>query len=542
MLSRVMFATLLLTALALAAAQAKPLDQYLDEAETYQRSGNLEEAYTLMEEALGEYPDNATVYAYMGLYRGMQAGATQNVMEAGQRSSESFALLDRAVALDSLNATARFYRGLMGVKVPEFLGKLDGAIRDLEWVKIIDAEFYGTVPREMLARTHDLLGDGYAKKGDTQKAEMAWRKAVEIDPGSATAEAAQAKLAGLAAEKEAPAPATTPQPPPLSGSSGSGHSSGSIDQARDLIGQGNHAEAEKILRQVIASDTTNAAAYKLLGISLAYADRGYDSRIAENTNQRANMAFEAMRFLDRSVALDPTDNEARLIRGAMGVQFPFFVNKLEQGLEDLRLVLDSDATQDMKAQAKYWLGLGYQKKGMSYWTEIVRDDSNAGLVGLALNGMRPAVDHFDPANHPRPVVVIEFLLGFRDELAPQTVVWLEDDKGALVKTVYISGFSGHAKKVQPVLPVYNAETDYADADAVTGASIDVGNHIYVWDLKDSAGKQVAPGTYTVKVEVSHWPTMKYQLVSAAIEIGSGQSTQVVEEGNYIPYFRVQYLP
>jgi hypothetical protein len=156
--------------------------------------------------------------------------------------------------------------------------------------------------------------------------------------------------------------------------------------------------------------------------------------------------------------------------------------------------------------------------------------------------MRPHVEHFDRSKYAGPIVVVDFLLGFRDELPPQTAVWIEDAQGNFLKTVYVSGFSGNAKGVQVVLPEYAKISKFGDADAVTGASIDVGHYIYVWDLRDASGKTVRPGTYTVKVEVSYWPSMKYQLVAAAIAVAAGENRKVVQEGDYIPYLEVSYLP
>jgi len=56
------------------------------------------------------------------------------------------------------------------------------------------------------------------------------------------------------------------------------------------------------------------------------------------------------------------------------------------------------------------------------------------------------------------------------------------------------------------------------------------------------GKKVAPGDYVVKVEVSYWPSMKYQMVEAPIKIGGERTRSVVEEGHFIPYLEVRYLP
>ena len=59
-------------------------DEYIKKAEDYQKSGNLEQAAKVMEEATEKYPENSTACSYLGLYLGMQAGKTQNYMEAGR--------------------------------------------------------------------------------------------------------------------------------------------------------------------------------------------------------------------------------------------------------------------------------------------------------------------------------------------------------------------------------------------------------------------------------------------------------------------------
>jgi hypothetical protein len=131
-------------------------------------------------------------------------------------------------------------------------------------------------------------------------------------------------------------------------------------------------------------------------------------------------------------------------------------------------------------------------------------------------------------------------LGFRDELAPQTVVWIEDKGGNFVKTVYVSGFSGHAKEQQINLPIWAGSSRFIDVDGVTGASINLGHHIYVWDLKDHSGKKVKSGDYTIKVEVKFWPSMQYQLVAAHLKVGKKDSQVVIKEGNLIPYLEAKY--
>jgi hypothetical protein len=40
----------------------------------------------------------------------------------------------------------------------------------------------------------------------------------------------------------------------------------------------------------------------------------------------------------------------------------------------------------------------------------------------------------------------------------------------------------------------------------------------------------------------YWPSMKYQMVEAPVTIGGEESRTTVEEGDFIPYLQVSYLP
>jgi hypothetical protein len=107
---------------------------------------------------------------------------------------------------------------------------------------------------------------------------------------------------------------------------------------------------------------------------------------------------------------------------------------------------------------------------------------------------------------------------------------------------YISGFSTNAKEVQVHLPKYAKSSKFSDIDAVTGASIDLGHHEYVWNLTDSFGDKVKKDEYVVKIEDCHWFHIKYQLVEVLIKIGKKEEKVIVEEGKSIPYFEVTYYP
>jgi tetratricopeptide (TPR) repeat protein len=534
-----------------ATAAGKSLEDYVAEAQSHQEAGDFEKAAATMEQAVSEFPDDPDGYAYLGLYKTMQAGPVSEAgdfMQAGRLSSEAIAMLEKAIELDPDHARAHLYRGILGVNLPEFMGVLDQGIADLEFVARRHEEYPDEVPTDLAVTAYQFLGQGYVRKKQNDIAKAAWEKVIDLAPGSPDAQAAQERIAGLAPQLQ---PAEPGEFDGLTPDELKARLEAEPDNVELLVALGkayldeeSYAEADKVLREAISRDSLNAGAYKWLGTAMAYSMEGdlYDERIHENTDWATMMAFEIIGYLDKAVELAPGDVEARLLHGMMAVMFPFFVGKLDQGIDNLQMVLDSGASDEMKAQAAYGLGYAYQKKGMTFWIDVVKDYPEDEAARLVFDGMLPPVRHFDPSKHARPVVAVDFVLGFRDELPPQTAVWVETERGKFVRTLYVSGFSGHAREVQVVLPVWASTSKFADADAITGASIDIGEHVYVWDLKDAAGSMVEPGSYVVKVETHYWPSMKYQMVSAPISVGESEDRVVVEEGDFIPYLEARYLP
>jgi tetratricopeptide (TPR) repeat protein len=522
-------------------------DEYISKAEGFNQSGNLEQAVKMMKEAVQKFPDNSSVHSYLGLYLGTKAGQTNNFMEAGQLMVAAFEMLDKAVALDGNNPVARFHRGLLEIKVP-FVNRLDAGIQDLELMIKMGEQSGGKIPREMMSAAYDFLAEGYQNKQDKEKTLAAYKKVVEIAPGTALAKKAEANIAKLSKPEEEMI------------ADREKYTDKQVDQFKqalskqpdntDLLVQlgkayldtGHLEEAEKALKKAIQIDSTKVDAYKLLIQTVGEATgQGYDERIYNNTNFRTNLAFEIVALTDKAVKIAPDDLELKLMRGSIGVMMPFFVGKLDQAIEDLKLVEENAVSKELKAEAIYWLGYAYQKKATTSWIEVVSAYPNTRASGLALQSMVPPVKHLDREKVEKPFLAIDFLLGFRDELPPQTAVWIEDKSGKFVKTVYVSGFSGFAKEKQINLGSWSASSQFKDVDGVTGASIDLGQHIYAWDLKDSEGKKVKAGEYLVKIEVMYWPSMEYECSSAPIKIGKNQERVIFKEGKLIPYAEVTYF-
>lgn len=184
--------------------QSQPLEEYVKKAEDYQKSGKLEQALKAMEEAVEKHPDDPAAYSYLGLYLGMQAGKTSDFMEAGRLVGRSFEMLDKAVSLDPHNPFARYHRGLMGVNVPKFLGKLESGIKDLESLIDISEQSPDKVSGDMLVSAYDMLGQGYQKNKEKQKAKLAWEKVIELAPGTDLAKKAEGNIETVSEAKQPP--------------------------------------------------------------------------------------------------------------------------------------------------------------------------------------------------------------------------------------------------------------------------------------------------------------------------------------------------
>ncbi len=526
---------------------AGEMKDYISRAEKLSGEGRITEARELMQQAVDEHPESSDAHAYLGLYTGMSAGGTSDYMEAGRLVTESFRLLDRAVELDENYPRAYLFRGIMGVQVPKFLGYLEQGIADLQLLTGKGTEGGD----EMILTAYRNLEEGYRKKGDVAGQMRALQNIAALSGSEEEVERARSKLAEISEQSKKTDALLAPDendserieqlkeqyrnnpddPAPL------------LDMGRIYYHDKEYQKAVEVLESYTMKDTTSAEAYKLLSFSVSgMAEHGYDERIAEDTNLRTNQAFKAMNYMDRAVELSPHDIELRLIRGIYGIMFPFFVGKHQQGVEDLRYVMESDAPDSVRAEATFYMGLARKREATEYFLKVTDKYPESEAAGMVYREMRPPVKHFNPEDYEKPLVMIDFVLGFQDQLPPQTAVWVEDQDGNYIATVYVSGFSGYAGDKQVNLPVWSAISEYRGIDAVTGASIDVGHHIYTWDLRDSEGSKVDDGDYMVRVEASFWPSMKYQLAETAVRVGGKEDVSSVEDGDFVPYLKAAYIP
>ncbi len=534
-------------------ALAGEVDDKIKEAEALADSGDLPGAVALLEKVTAEYPEDSDAMAYLGLYTGMGAGQAQNYEEAGKLMMMSFERLDTAVKLDKDNPEAYLFRGIMGIKVPGFFGRLEAGISDLETAAEMYYASSDPEAQKGLVSALTNLAEGYGKNEDPASQKKVLEKIVQVAPGTEAAAAAQEQLKGLRDVEEKPDIDTglfepkdgdSEQVLALKKSLMKDHSDPALilQLGEAYYGEESFGNAMEVLKVYTSTNKTNGAAYKMLALSTSYAaEHGYDESIYTNTDTRSNLAFELMAAWDKAVELSPDDMELRLTRGTFGLLMPFFLGKHDQSVADLEMVVDGEASDEMKAEALYYLGLAREREALRNYIKLAKNYPESEGARLAFDHMKPRITEIDESELDTPCVKIDFILGFQDELAPQTAVWIDDENENHIRTIYVSGFAGYVREKQITLPLWAAVTKFEGIDGVTSASIDIGHHIFIWDLKDYNGNKVKKGKYRVRVETSHWPTNLYQNVEAFIEIGKKENSVKVEEGNFIPFFELTYL-
>ena len=531
--------------------QQKDLGTFVSEAQALQEEGKYQEAVHLLGEAAGVYPDDPDAWVQLGLAwgaLGQRGGETGDFMTAMNAVNEGFGAFEKAIEIDPANVDAHFYYGVYGVNVPSFFGKLDAGVEHLE--KALSLAKDREERREQVVAIYQFLGQGYRMQERLEDARAAWEKVLALSPEGEMGDAASAGLQSLETIRES---AASKKPEKKEENKTVLALKEKLEKSPDdfelLMALGKAyseeerwTEATTVFKKAVALKPGDAQAQFLLTQSvLADAAKDYDERIYEDTSLRTGLAFEVERQLGRAYELDPENAEVKLNYAVACVQMPFFVGKIDKGFSLLEeLAKDEKVPEAIRAEALYQLGYGYRKKGTAVWMKLLKDYSKAEQVqrvydefGLREHGKETAATEGEK-------VVVTFHLGFMDELAPQTGLWVEDVGGRFVKTLYVSGFSGYAKEKQVNLPDWSKSSSF-ETDGTTGASIDWGKHTYVWDLTDHQGKRVGEGVYRVHLEVSWWPSMKYGRTSAEIRVGKSSDEVLVEKGLFIPLMRVEYL-
>jgi tetratricopeptide (TPR) repeat protein len=527
-------------------AQQKNFDASLKEAQSLKSQGKLQEAVYVFRQSVQQTPDNAEAHyqfaSILGELSGKQANAG-DFTNAMTSVNEAFAELDKATFLDPNHFNAHLYYGVYAMNVPVFFGKLEPGVQHLETAKGLIEKQPSQFPAEQQAALYRFLGQGYRTLQRPKDAEAAWDKVLSLVTQGENADAARKGLEELLKGGDRK-PETGGQISEAGDQkkSGAGQSAASLIEAgKKYLIEKKWSEAADAFRKAVQEDTTDAQACLLLAQALGQeAAIGYDDRIHKDQTWRTNLAFEATRVLEAAHKRFPDIAGISLYYAAMCVQMPFFVGKIDEGLSILEsLSKNPNLPDSTRSESIYQLGYGYRKKGRGIWADFVKNNPDSRQSSLVYQeyGLR---EHAVKSTSGERVQV-NFHLGFQDEIEPQTGLWVEDKDGKFVKTLYVSGFSGFAKEKQVVLPEFAKRTKF-ETDGTTGASIDWGNFTYSWDLTDHDGKRVKPGVYHIVLEVSWWPSMRYETAETAIRVGGKASEAAVSREPLIPRLQALYIP
>jgi tetratricopeptide (TPR) repeat protein len=532
------------------AGQEKSLDDYKSRIKALQSESKYEDASGVAREAVSQFPGSSDAHLTLGLALGEQVQHSQDMTLAMKLIQEAFTEMEKAVELDENNLMAHFYLGAYGVNVPPMFGKLETGVDHLEKSLEMAKADKTKEGKELLSGIYFNLGKGYAQQGRFQDSRDAYTAAAELDPEGKTAEMVKQELETL---KKTEALKKQKMAQEKRESAVVVELRGKVKSApRDLnlwieLGKAYFKEeqwekARKAFEKAVKLDTTHAKAQ--LWLARAYlkdSEIPYNERAYEDQSYRTALAMGVAEHYERAVKLNPDDAEARLIMGVIAIQMPFFVQRMDEGLKLLEAMAgDESLPESMRDDAMYHLGYGYRKKGTAIWMKLLKEYPKSDMAEAVYDEFGLRRWKAEKADQPGEKVLVTFHMGFMDELAPQTGVWVEDANGKHIKTLYVSGFSGYAQEKQVVLPAFAKATGF-ETDGTTGASIDWGTHTYVWDVTDHEGKRVADGEYTVHVEISWWPSMKYGLASAPVQIGGDAAVTTGEKPPFVPLYKVKYM-
>lgn len=119
-------------------------------------------------------------------------------------------------------------------------------------------------------------------------------------------------------------------------------------------------------------------------------------------------------------------------------------------------------------------------------------------------------------------LIITFTLSNNFSTIPNCALWIENESGKLVKTLYVSNKVAENKnclKSEAGLPKWWEVKDKENIDGITGASPKFQTtYTYVWDLKDKNGNEIAYEIYVYKIETTEKATTSDTIAIGKIKI------------------------
>ena len=532
------------------AGQTKDLNRIVAEVGKLQTEDKYREAIDLIKQYTLSHTDDAKAFLHLGRAwgaLGQHAGNTGDFSSAMEGVNEGFAAFQRAAALAPEDFEIHFTYGAWGVSVPGFFNKLDEGLEHLQIALQLAEGMDPSDRMENEAAVYRYLGDGYRMQNRFTEAREAYFEVLQRVEEGEIAKSVRAALKTIEGKEtvavEEHTGTSNPRIRELKAKLT--ESPGDFDLIRALGVAYFEAEdwssASRTLKKAMELKPEDADTQFLLARAVAFdASAEYDERIYRNTDLRTHLAMEAAEQAKRAYDLLPDDPEVAFFYAAMVVEMPFFVGGMDTGIGVLNKLIDDESVPEpIREEALYRLGFAYRKKGHAVWMRMLKDhpgsDQEQYVYGEYAPRQSSSVSDPPSGEH----MMISFHLGFQDELPPQTGLWVEDQEGGFIRTLYVSGFSGYAKEKQVNLPVWSASSSF-ETDGTTAASIDWGRWSFVWDLKDGEGRRVKNGTYRIRLESAWWPSMKYGRAEVEIDIGR-DSEKRVEEPPFIPWMYVKVI-
>lgn len=155
---------------------APPANASLDNAKKLFEAKKYQEALDMVDALLAKDPNGPDLHAWKGHIMGSLAqGNPADMIKYGMGAMQEY---ETALAIDPQNADAHFGRGMGRMMAPQgFGGDLDGAIADFE----------AALAKSPSPEAYYYLGQAYQKKGMTDVAKEAYKKALKLRPNYADA-------------------------------------------------------------------------------------------------------------------------------------------------------------------------------------------------------------------------------------------------------------------------------------------------------------------------------------------------------------------
>jgi len=425
-------------------------------------------------------------------------------------TNKAFTQFNEALTLEPGHMNALLNRGILGVSVPKFLNKLKQGITDLENVQTN----HGSDQRLYMVTSY-YLGIGQQKAGNLEAAKAALKFVVTYGRDTQFYEQSKVIYDELSEEDEA--------------------SSGSYDQGMKCMEKGDIQTAVEHFRQAAKQNPENLELHLLLAQTLgSIAEQGYDESIQDDVTGRAGIANEVFEVLSHCVELAPSDEEIRFLRGSVAINLPFFVNSLETGIQDLTYLAENASSQEMRIKANYL-------KEQAILTHKVNELAEEGYQAETERDREELLPKFveteSPIQQTPPegdYLEVNIRLGYRDQIEPQTAIWIEDNSGNYLKTLYVSGFAAHVKEKQQHLPQWADKSKFKGVAAVTSASINCGKHTFYWDFTDNDGNILHEKELVICAEICHWPHVQYSKQELKVNLAEGNEFKLSSRDFLIP--------